>query len=291
MKRIALFIITNIAVLLVMSFIIFLSGLDKFFVYAGLNLQMLLISSLIISFSGAIISLLMSKMIAKWSTGAHVINQPKNDIEFWLFSTIYKLAQSTNINMPEIAIYDGEPNAFATGAFKNSALIAVSTELLKNMNTREIEAVLAHEITHIANGDMVTMTLIQGIVNTFVIFLSRIVSYLIDFTLRRDTNESSTSISYTITMLISQIIFGIGASIIVAWFSRQREFRADAGAAKLLGNPQSMIDALLCLNKFSVGDLSESMMTLGIIHNSSFLRLFSTHPSVELRITALRSQF
>lgn len=294
MKRIALFIITNIAVLLVMSLVIFLFKLDKFFIHIGLNLQKLIIFSLITSFTGAIISLLMSKIIAKWSTKAHVINQfmNHNNTELWLLNTVSRLAKSTNIHTPEIAIYEGEPNAFATGAFKNSALIAVSTGLLQSMHQREIEAVLAHEITHIVNGDMITMTLIQGVVNTFVIFLSRMVSYIINFILlRRDNNESNLSVAYSVTMLVSQIIFGIGASIIVAWFSRQREFRADLGAAKLLGSPQSMIDALLCLNKFSIDDLSESMTTLGIIHSSHFINLFSTHPPVELRIAALRNQF
>lgn len=289
MKRILLFVATNIAVLVVMSVILSLLGVDRFLTRSGLNLPMLLVFSLVVGFTGSIISLLMSKSMAKWSTGARVIETPMNGTEAWLLQTVGKLAQRAGIGMPEVAVYEGDPNAFATGAFKDSALVAVSTGLLQGMTQDEVEAVLGHEVAHIANGDMVTMTLIQGVVNTFVVFLSRVVGYFVDSALRRN-NDEGPGIGYTITVFVCQIVFGIGASIIVAWFSRHREFRADAGAARLLGTPQPMINALARLGGFSPEGLPQSMAAMGISDKPGVMELFSTHPPLEQRIAALRGQ-
>ncbi|MFL9878067.1 protease HtpX [Herbaspirillum rhizosphaerae] len=290
MKRIFLFLATNIAVLVVMSVILSLLGVDRFLTRAGLNLPMLLVFSIVVGFTGSIISLLMSKTMAKWSTGARVIDTPVNSTEVWLVNTVSKLAQRAGIGMPEVAVYEGEPNAFATGAFKDSALVAVSTGLLQGMTKEEVEAVLGHEVAHIANGDMVTMTLIQGVVNTFVVFLSRVVGYFVDSALRRNNDNSGPGIGYMVTVMVCQIVFGIGASMIVAWFSRHREFRADAGSAKLLGGPQPMINALARLGGIPVSGLPESMAAMGINDKPGFMELFSSHPPMEQRIAALRGQ-
>jgi heat shock protein HtpX len=290
MKRILLFIATNIAVLVVMSVILSLLGVDRFLTRSGLNLPMLMVFSLVVGFTGSIISLLMSKSMAKWSTGARVIETPMNGTEAWLLQTVGKLAQRARIGMPEVAVYDGEPNAFATGAFRDSALVAVSTGLLQGMTQEEVEAVLGHEVAHIANGDMVTMTLIQGVVNTFVVFLSRVVGYFVDSALRRNNESSGPGIGYMVTVMVCQVVFGIGASIIVAWFSRHREFRADAGAARLLGTPQPMINALARLGGFSPEGLPQNMAALGISDKPGIMELFSTHPPLEQRIAALRGQ-
>ena len=290
MKRILLFIATNIAVLVVMSVILSLLGVDRFLTNAGLNLPMLLVFSLVVGFTGSIISLLMSKSMAKWSTGARVIETPVNGTEAWLLQTVGKLAQRAGIGMPEVAVYEGEPNAFATGAFRDSALVAVSTGLLQGMTQEEVEAVLGHEVAHIANGDMVTMTLIQGVVNTFVVFLSRVVGYFVDSALRRNNDQSGPGIGYMVTVMVCQVVFGIGASMIVAWFSRHREFRADAGAARLMGSPQPMIHALARLGGFSAAGLPNSMAALGISDKPGIMELFSTHPPLEQRIAALRGQ-
>jgi len=290
MKRILLFIATNIAVLVVMSVILSLLGVDRFLTRSGLNLPMLMVFSLVVGFTGSIISLLMSKSMAKWSTGARVIETPMNGTEAWLLQTVGKLAQRAGIGMPEVAVYDGEPHAFATGAFRDSALVAVSTGLLQGMTQDEVEAVLGHEVAHIANGDMVTMTLIQGVVNTFVVFLSRVVGYFVDSALRRNNESSGPGIGYMVTVMVCQIVFGIGASIIVAWFSRHREFRADAGAARLLGTPQPMINALARLGGFSPEGLPQNMAALGISDKPGIMALFSTHPPLEQRIAALRGQ-
>jgi len=290
MKRIVLFLATNIAVLVVMSVILSLLGVDKFLTRSGLNLPMLLVFSLVVGFTGSIISLLMSKTMAKWSTGARVIDTPVNATEVWLVNTVGKLAQRAGIGMPEVAVYEGEPNAFATGAFKDSALVAVSTGLLQGMTKDEVEAVLGHEVAHIANGDMVTMTLIQGVVNTFVVFLSRVVGYFVDAALRRNNDNAGPGIGYMVTVMVCQIVFGIGASMIVAWFSRHREFRADAGSAKLLGGPQPMINALARLGGIPVSGLPESMAAMGINDKPGIMELFSTHPPLEQRIAALRGQ-
>jgi heat shock protein HtpX len=288
MKRIFLFLATNIAVMVVLSIVLSLLGVDRFLSSAGLNLPMLLVFSVIVGFTGSIISLLISKPMAKWSTGAHTIEAPSNSTEFWLLEVVGKLAQRAGIAMPEVAVYEGEPNAFATGAFRNSALVAVSTGLLQGMTKEEVEAVLAHEISHVANGDMVTMTLVQGVVNTFVVFLSRVVGYMVDKSLSRGSNDSGSGIGYFATVLVCQIVFGIGASIIVAWFSRHREFRADAGAAKLLGTPQPMINALARLGGAQTAGLPESMAALGITDKPGFMALFASHPPIEQRIAALR---
>jgi heat shock protein HtpX len=286
MKRIFLFLATNIAVMVVLTIVVSLLGVDRYLTASGLNLPMLLVFSLIFGFTGSIISLLISKPMAKWSTGAHVIDAPSNSTELWLVDTVRKLAERAGIGMPEVAVYDGEPNAFATGAFKNSALVAVSTGLLQNMTKDEVEAVLGHEIAHIANGDMVTLTLIQGVVNTFVVFLSRVVGFVVDRAISRDNQGSG--IGYTVTVIVCQIVFGIAASMIVAWFSRYREFRADAGSAQLLGSPQPMVKALARLGGMEPGHLSQNVATLGINSRPGFMEMFSSHPPIEQRIAALR---
>ncbi|OGB21933.1 MAG: zinc metalloprotease HtpX [Burkholderiales bacterium RIFCSPLOWO2_02_FULL_57_36] len=288
MKRIFLFVATNIAVIAVMTIVLSLLGVDRFLTSAGLNLPMLLVFSLVVGFTGSIISLLMSKPMAKWSTGARVIDAPSSSTELWLVDTVKKLADRSGIAMPEVAVYDGEPNAFATGAFKNSALVAVSTGLLQSMTKEEVEAVLAHEVAHVANGDMVTLTLIQGVVNTFVVFLSRVVGYAVDRALSRGGDSSGPGPGYMITVIVSQIVFGIAASMIVAWFSRYREFRADAGAAQLMGTPQPMVKALARLGGMEPSSLSKSMASLGINNKPGFMALFSSHPPIEDRIAALR---
>jgi heat shock protein HtpX len=288
MKRIFLFLATNIAVIAVLTIVLSLLGVDRFLTGAGLNLPMLLVFSLVVGFTGSIISLLISKPMAKWTTGARVIDSPSSSTELWLVDTVRKLSDRAGIAMPEVAIYDGEPNAFATGAFKNSALVAVSTGLLQSMTKEEVEAVLAHEVAHVANGDMVTLTLIQGVVNTFVVFLSRIVGYVVDRALSRGDNYSGPGPGYMITVLVSQIVFGIAASMIVAWFSRYREFRADAGAAQLMGTPQPMVKALARLGGLEPSSVSGSMASLGINNKPGFMALFSSHPPIEDRIAALR---
>ncbi|HCY63705.1 MAG TPA: protease HtpX [Oxalobacteraceae bacterium] len=288
MKRILLFIGTNIAVIAVMTVVLSVLGVDRFLTAQGLNLPMLMVFSLIVGFTGSIISLLISKPMAKWSTGARVIQAPSSSTEFWLVDTVGKLAQKAGIGMPEVAIYEGEPNAFATGAFKNSALVAVSTGLLESMTREEVEAVLGHEVAHVANGDMVTMTLIQGVVNTFVVFLSRVVGYAVDRALSKGENDGP-GIGYMVTVMVCQIVFGIAASMIVAWFSRHREFRADAGAAQLLGSPKPMIHALARLGGVEPSNLPQSMASMGINNEKpGFMALFSSHPPIEQRIAALQ---
>lgn len=287
MKRIMLFVLTNVAVIAVLSVVLSVLGVDRFLTAQGLNVGMLLVFSLVVGFTGAIISLLISKPMAKWSTGARVIERPQNATEQWLVDTVARLAQRAGIGMPEVAVYDGEPNAFATGAFKNEALVAVSTGLLMNMTRDEVEAVLGHEVAHIANGDMITMTLIQGVTNTFVVFLSRVVGYLVDRALSRN-GESTGGIGYMVTVIVCQIVFGLLASMVVAWFSRQREFRADAGAAQLLGTRQPMINALYRLGGMSEASLPQNVASLGINHSRGFFELFSTHPPIEQRIAALQ---
>jgi len=287
MKRIFLFVLTNIAVIAVMTIILSVLGIDRYLTAQGLNIPMLLAYSLVAGFTGSIFSLLISKPMAKWSTGAQVIEQPSNSTEQWLMETVRRLADRAGIGMPEVAVFEGEANAFATGAFKNDALVAVSTGLLANMTREEVEAVLGHEIAHIANGDMVTLTLIQGVLNTFVIFLSRIVGYAVDRALSRN-NDDAPGIGYTITVIVCQIVFGIVASMIVAWFSRHREFRADAGSSHLLGGPQSMMNALARLRNMQESHLPESVAAFGIAQSGGFFSLFATHPPLEERIAALQ---
>jgi heat shock protein HtpX len=289
MKRIVLFVLTNLAVVLVLGIVANILGVNRFLTANGLDLTALLGFALIMGFGGAFISLLMSKPIAKWSTGAQVIQQPQNQDEAWLVDTVSRLAQKAGIGMPEVAIYEGEPNAFATGAFRDSSLVAVSTGLLEGMTREEIEAVLGHEVAHIANGDMVTLTLIQGVLNTFVIFLSRAVGYLVDSALRKNDEEySGPGIGYYVTSIVLDIVFGIVASMIVAWFSRQREFRADVGAAELMGRKQPMINALHRLGAMQPGALPQSVAAFGIVSGVS--KLFASHPPLEERIAALQAR-
>jgi heat shock protein HtpX len=288
MKRILLFLATNLAVVVVLGIVANLLGVNRFLTSNGLNLGALLGFAAIMGFGGAFISLLISKPIAKWSTGAQVIEHPSNSTELWLVDSVARLSKAAGIGMPEVAIYEGEPNAFATGATKNSSLVAVSTGLLQSMSREEAEAVLAHEVAHISNGDMVTLTLIQGVVNTFVVFLSRVVGYLVDSFLRRNDSESSgPGLGYMVTTIVCDIVFGVVASIIVAWFSRQREFRADAGAAQLMGSPRPMVGALRRLGDLSAGELPTSVAAAGITGRPGWMALFASHPPIEERIAAL----
>ncbi|MGC2520469.1 MAG: protease HtpX [Burkholderiales bacterium] len=288
MKRIFLFLATNLAVVLLLSVILNALGVDQFLTGSGLNVRMLLVFSLIVGFSGSIFSLLISKLMAKWSTGARVIDAPEGAHEQWLVDTVRRLADKAGIGMPEVAVYEGAPNAFATGAFRNSALVAVSTGLLESMSREEIEAVLGHEIAHVANGDMVTLTIIQGVVNTFVVFLARVVGYAVDRVVFR--TERGIGPGYYITVIVCQIVFSILASMIVMWFSRRREFRADAGSAQYLGSPRPMIGALTRLGNLQAGELPKSLAASGINDAPGWTALFSSHPPLEERIRALQSR-
>ncbi|MFC4277850.1 protease HtpX [Achromobacter aloeverae] len=288
MKRIILFVLTNLAVMLVLSATLRIFGVDRFLMANGLNISQLLVFSVIVGFTGSIISLFMSKPMAKWSTGAQVIDPsaPRDQREAWLVDTVHQLADRAGIGRPEVAIYDGAPNAFATGAFKNDSLVAVSTGLLESMTEEEVAAVLGHEVAHVANGDMVTLTLIQGVVNTFVVFLARVVGYFIDRTVLR--NERGLGAGYYITVIVCEILFGIAASIIVAWFSRQREYRADAGSAQLLGSRDPMIRALARLGGLEAGELPKSFEASGISGRGAVSALFASHPPIQQRIAALQ---
>eukprot|EP01034_Spumella_vulgaris_P028014 gene28014-34806_t len=260
MKRIFLFALTNIAVVLVLGIVASLLGVNRFLTANGLNLGALLGYALIMGFGGAIISLLISKPMAKWTSGVKVIAEPANADEAWIVDTVRKFADKAGIGMPEVGIFEGDPNAFATGAFRDSALVAVSTGLLQNMTHEEIEAVIGHEVAHIANGDMVTMTLIQGVMNTFVVFISRVVGYAVDSFLRKgDSENTGPGIGYYVTTIVMDIVLGFAAAIIVAWFSRHREFRADAGAAQLMGRKQPMINALARLGGVHTAELRKSV--------------------------------
>ena len=288
MKRILLFVLTNLAVMVVLGVVASLLGVNRYLTANGLNLSSLLGFSLIMGFGGAIISLLMSKPMAKWSTGAQVINQPQSADEQWIVDTVRRLSDKAGIAMPEVAIYEGEPNAFATGAFRDSALVAVSTGLLQGMTREEVEAVLGHEIAHVANGDMVTLTLIQGVLNTFVVFLSRVIGYAVDTALRRNDEENTgPGMGYYITSIVLDILLGFVASMIVAWFSRQREFRADSGSSQLLGSRQPMIHALSRLGQMQAGALPSSVAAMGITGDLG--KLFASHPPLEDRIAALQA--
>jgi heat shock protein HtpX len=290
MKRIALFVATNVAVLAVIYLVLNVLGVENVLAQNGtqLDLRALLIFSAVVGFSGSLISLAMSKWIAKMTTGAHVIDTPRNAAESWLLRTVHRLADAAGIRRPEVAIYDApDANAFATGPTRNNALVAVSTGLLSRMSEREVEAVLGHEVSHVANGDMVTLTLLQGVVNTFVVFLSRIVGFVVDRVLLR--NERGTGPGFFIASLVAQILLGILASMIVMWFSRQREFRADSGGAKLAGR-DSMIRALQSLQRSTApAQLPEAMRAFGIAGGARGLgRLFMSHPPLEERIAALQ---
>ena len=288
MKRIILFVATNLAIVVVLGIVASLLGVNRYLTSNGLNLGALLGFALIMGFGGAFISLLLSKPIAKWSSGVQVIAQPRNADEAWIVDTVRRFADKAGIGMPEVGIFEGEPNAFATGAFKNNALVAVSTGLLQGMTREEVEAVIGHEVAHIANGDMVTMTLIQGVINTFVVFLSRLIGYAVDSFLRRgDSQSTGPGMGYWITTIVLDIVLGFLAAIIVAWFSRQREFRADRGAADLMGRKQPMVNALARLGGMVPGQLPQGLQALGI--TSGVGKLFSTHPPIEERIAALQS--
>jgi len=292
MKRIVLFLATNLAVMLVLSLALRLLGVDRYLGADGLDLGALMVFSLVVGFTGSIVSLLMSKQMAKWSTGAHVIGTPRDAEEAWLVWTVRKLAQRAGIGEPEVAVYEGAPNAFATGAARDASLVAVSTGLLQSMGRDEVEAVLGHEISHIANGDMVTLALIQGVVNTFVVFFARVVGYIVDSTILRrqdDEHHAGTGPGYYVAVFVCEIVFGLVASIIVAWFSRQREFRADAGSARLLGTSTPMISALARLGGLEPGALPPSLRAFGIHDMPSWLGLFASHPPVQARIEALRA--
>jgi heat shock protein HtpX len=288
MKRIFLFLATNLAVVVVLGVVASLLGVNRYLTANGLNLGSLLVFAFIMGFGGAIISLLLSKPIAKWTSGVQVIEQPRNADEAWIVDTVRKFANKANIGMPEVGVFEGEPNAFATGAFKNSALVAVSTGLLQGMTREEIEAVIGHEVSHIANGDMVTMTLIQGVMNTFVVFLSRVIGYIVDGWLSRGDERRGPGIGYFITTLVLDILFGFVAAMIVAWFSRRREFRADAGSTQLMGSKQPMINALARLGGMVPGELPRGLQAMGI--TSGVGKLFSSHPPIEERIAALQQR-
>jgi heat shock protein HtpX len=288
MKRIVLFVVTNLAVMLVLGLAVHLLGLNRFLTANGLNLPMLLGFAAVMGFGGAAISLLISKPMAKWTTRAQIINNSTDPTHRWIVQTVERFSQKAGIGMPEVAIYEGEPNAFATGAFKNSALVAVSTGLLHSMNRDEVEAVIGHEVAHVANGDMVTLALIQGVMNTFVVFLSRVIGYFVDKVILRNTNDGP-GIGYYVTTIVLDIVLGVLAAIVVSWFSRQREFRADASAAQLMGRKQPMINALARLGGMDPGQLPSSVQNMGINSRpSGLMALFSSHPPIEDRIRALQ---
>ena len=289
MKRIALFVLTNLGVMLVLGLTVNLLGLNRFLSANGLNLSSLLGFALVMGFGGAFISLLISKPMAKWTTKLQLINGSPDPTHAWLVATVERFAQKAGITTPEVGIYEGEPNAFATGAFKNSALVAVSTGLLQSMTREEVEAVIGHEVAHVANGDMVTMALIQGVMNTFVVFLSRVIGNFVDKVVLRNNNDGP-GMGYYITTIVLDILLGAVAAIIVAWFSRQREFRADAGAAQLMGRKQPMINALARLGGLDPGEMPKVMQAMGIsARPSSLMALFSTHPPMEQRIERLKA--
>ena len=290
MSRILLYLATNIAVIAVLSITMRLLGFESLLDQQGIDLDLnaLLVYAAVIGFSGSFISLAISKWTAKRMTGAQVIENPSNETERWLVNTVQRQAEQAGIGMPEVAIYDApEPNAFATGMNKNNALVAVSTGLMRSMTQDEVEAVLAHEVSHISNGDMVTLALIQGVVNTFVIVLSRVIGHLVDRTVFK--TERGHGPAFWITSIIAELVLGILASIIVRWFSRQREYRADAGAASLVGAPK-MIAALERLAGSSTEPLPDQLTALGISGGKSTIsQLFMTHPPLEDRINALKN--
>ncbi len=291
MKRIVLFLATNLAIVLVLSITMRLLGVEPYLNANGLNLQALLIFAAVMGFGGSFISLAMSKWMAKKSVGAQVITDPRTPEELWLVQTVARQAQAAGIKMPEVAIFDSpEVNAFATGMTKNSSLVAVSTGLLRGMTKEEAEAVLGHEISHAANGDMVTMALIQGVVNTFVMFFSRVIGYVVDKVVFK--TERGTGPAFFVTMIVAELVLGILASIIVMWFSRQREFRADRGGASLAGR-QAMINALKRLQaQHDPQPLPEKMAAFGIsgARSGGLKALFMTHPPLEDRIAALQAE-
>ena len=289
MKRIFLFLLTNIAVVLTLGIIANIFGLNRYLQGTGLNVGVLLVFSAFMGFTGSIISLLVSKKMAVWSTGAHIIVSPQNETEQWLVSRVKGFSDLAGIGMPDVAIYDSpEPNAFATGAFKNHALVAVSTGLLENMTHTEVSGVIAHEITHISNGDMITMTLMQGVVNTFTIFLARVIGFIVDRVILK--NENNVGMAYYVIVFVSELVLTLFGSILVMWFSRHREYRADEGGAKL-ATPSFMIQALERLRTLSEPEnegLPKTIAAFGISGKDTMLALFSTHPPLEKRIKHLQ---
>jgi heat shock protein HtpX len=286
-----LFLATNLAVLVVISITFRLLGLDRVVMTSGgIDMPTLLLFSAVIGFSGALVSLFLSKTMAKHSMGVQIIEEPANETQRWLVETVRRQAETAGIGMPEVGWFDSpDPNAFATGWNRNNALVAVSTGLLEHMDRGEVEAVLAHEVSHVANGDMVTLTLIQGVVNTFVVFIARIVGMFVDSLLRRGEESSGPGVGYFVTSIIAELVLGVLASVIVMWFSRQREFRADAGGARLAGR-QQMIDALRALQRAHDPQSlpSEQFAAFGISGGMGrFGKLFMTHPPLEERIAAL----
>lgn len=292
MLRILLFVLTNLAIMLVLSVVASIFGLDRWaYAHAHINMTGLLVWCALFGMGGSFISLLLSKTMAKMSVGAQVIAQPRNASEQWLFDMVAHHARNAGIGMPEIAIYDApDMNAFATGASKNHALIAVSTGLLDSMNRDEVSAVLGHEITHVANGDMVTLALIQGVLNTFVMFLARVLGSIIDGALRgdRDRDEGGYGLGYFLISFVLQMVLGVLATLIVMWFSRWREFRADAGGARL-GGRQAMISALHTLAGNREDSLPKALVAFGISGDAGWSRLFMSHPPIAERIAALQS--
>ncbi|HJK98178.1 MAG TPA: protease HtpX [Polyangiaceae bacterium LLY-WYZ-14_1] len=291
MLRILLFLGTNLAILIVFGLVASLLGVDRYLTGTGLNLPALLVFSALFGFGGAFVSLFISKWMAKRSVGARVIDQPRTATEAWLVDTVRRQAKAAGIGMPEVAIYDsGDVNAFATGWNKNNALVAVSTGLLQHMSQEEAEAVLGHEVSHVANGDMVTMALLTGVLNTFVIFLSRVVGFLVDSALRgRDSERSGPGIGYFVVSIAAQIVFGILASMIVAWFSRRREFRADAGGAAL-ADRSAMVSALRALGRVHGSPALPNEVKAFGIRGDQIANLFSSHPPLEVRIARLEAQ-
>ena len=293
MKRIFLFLATNLAVVVLLGIVANLFGVNRYLVGSGLNLPSLLVFAAIFGMGGSLISLLMSKWVAKRSVGAQIIEQPRTEVERWLVETVRRQAQAAGIGMPEVAMYESpEPNAFATGANRNNALVAVSTGLLEQMSAEEVEAVLGHEVSHVANGDMVTLSLLQGVLNTFVIVLARVVGYAVDLALSKNENNRGPGIGYYLASFVAELLFGFLASLIVMWFSRYREFHADAGGARLAGRGK-MIAALERLRQLhEPSQLPSEMAAFGINGGlgDGLRKLLMTHPPLEERIAALRQQ-
>lgn len=286
MKRIFLFVLTNLAIMLVLSAALSVLGLNQYMTEAGVNLGSLLVFCAVFGFAGSFISLLISKRMAKWTTGARVIDGSEGGTERWLVATVQELAEKAGIRCPEVAIYQGAPNAFATGAFRNSALVAVSTGLISSMRQDELKAVLAHEVAHVANGDMQTMTLLQGVMNTFVMFIARVVGYVVDKAIMKNDDEGH-GIGYTVTVLVLDLVLGVLASLIVMAFSRHREYRADWAAAQLMGSAAPMQAALARLETAGDAELPKQVAAFGISGGSRFMELFSSHPPLQDRIAAL----
>ncbi len=288
MKRVLLFLLTNLGVMLVLGITVQVLGLNQFLTAQGLSLSGLLGFALLMGFGGAFISLLISKPMAKWTTGLRIIDGSPDPTHQWLVATVARFSAAAGIRAPEVGLYEGPPNAFATGAFKNSALVAVSTGLLQSMSREEVEAVIGHEVAHVANGDMVTMALIQGVMNTFVVFLSRVIGYVVDKLVLRN-NQDGPGMGYYLTTLVMDLLLGVVAALVVAWFSRQREFRADADATRLMGRKQPMIHALARLHGLDPGEMPQALKAMGIsARPQGWLAWFSSHPPMEARIARLQ---